>query len=109
MRSAIRNAVMTTTATAVLLGGIAATATPASAVGCTRNDRNHSVWGPNLEWPNIRTGPGVAYKSKGRLDSAGEFWVKCSTVNRHGNRWYYGESLSSGSYGMKGWVAASWF
>lgn len=112
MRPALRNAVMTTTATAVLLGGIAATATPASAVGasaCTRNDKNHSVIGPNLEWPAIRTGPGVAYKKKGQLDSAGEFYVLCSAKNRYGNRWYYGESLSSSTYGMKGWVAASWF
>ncbi|NUQ96236.1 MAG: hypothetical protein HOY79_06605 [Streptomyces sp.] len=112
MRSATRNAVMTTTATAILLGGVAAVATPASAVGssaCTRNDRDRTVIGPNLEWPNIRTGPGVAYKSKGQLDSAGKFDLTCSTVNRHGNRWYYGESLSSSSYGIKGWVAASWF
>lgn len=112
MRSAIRNAVMATTATAVLLGGIAATVTPASAVGaaaCTRNDKNHSVRGPNLEWPAIRTGPSVAYKAKDYLDSAGEFWVECSAKNKYGNRWYYGESLSGSSYGTKGWVAASWF
>ncbi|MGW0536274.1 hypothetical protein [Streptomyces sp. NPDC003032] len=70
---------------------------------------NHSVIGPNLEWPAIRTGPGVAYKKKRQLDSAGEFYVLCSAKNRYGNRWYYGESFSSGSYGMKGWVAASWF
>ncbi|MFF4205587.1 hypothetical protein ACFYZ8_33620 [Streptomyces sp. NPDC001668] len=112
MRPVLRRTAMAAATTAVLVGGIAATATPASAVGssaCTRNDRNHSVWGPNLEWPNIRTGPGVAYKSKGHLDSAGEFWVECSAVNKYGNRWYYGESLSSSSYGVKGWVAASWF
>ncbi|MFJ8018706.1 hypothetical protein [Streptomyces sp. NPDC096311] len=101
-----------TTTTAILLGGAAAVATPASAVGssaCTRNDKNYTVIGPNLEWPAIRTGPGVAYKKKGPLDSAGQFYVTCSTVNRYGNRWYYGESQSSNSYGMKGWVAASWF
>ncbi|MGW0868962.1 hypothetical protein ACWD3Z_00565 [Streptomyces sp. NPDC002740] len=100
MRPAIRDAVMTTTAT------------PASAVGsiaCTRNDKNHSVSGPNLEWPAIRTGPGVAYKKKGQLDSTGEFWVECSAKNKYGNCWYYGKSLSSGSYGMRGWVATSWF
>ncbi|MFD4574238.1 hypothetical protein ACFWNK_19750 [Streptomyces sp. NPDC058417] len=104
MPSAIRNAVMATTATAVMLGRIAATVTPASAAGtaaCTRNDRNHSAWGPNREWPNIGTGPGVAYTSKGHLNSAGEFWVECSAVNTYGNPWQYAESLSSSSYGTK--------
>ncbi|MFC8125551.1 hypothetical protein [Streptomyces sp. NPDC057302] len=47
---------------------------------------NHSVIGPNLEWPAIRTGPGVAYEKKGQLDSAGEFYVLCSAKNRYGNR-----------------------
>jgi len=112
MRPVLRRTATAAAATAVLVGGLAATATPASAVGssgCTRNDKNHSVWGPNLEWPAIRTGPGVAYKKKGQLDSAGEFYVLCSAKNKYGNRWYYGESLSSSSYGMKGWVSAAWF
>ncbi|MFB7594687.1 hypothetical protein [Streptomyces sp. NPDC056160] len=110
MQPALRNAVMTTTATAVPLGGIAVTATPASTVGssrCNRNDKNHSVIGPNLEWLAICTGPGVAYKKEGQLDPAGKFYVPCSAKNKHSNRWHYGESLSSGSYGMKGWVPGS--
>ncbi|MFJ5724730.1 hypothetical protein [Streptomyces sp. NPDC093149] len=112
MRSAIRNAVMKTTATAVLLGGVAAVASPASAVGsgaCTQDGRAHSVWGPNFEWPGIHDGPGVAYKTKGHLDSAGEFYVECSTINKYGNKWYYGEVLSGPTGGMKGWIAAGWF
>ncbi|MFF6829864.1 hypothetical protein [Streptomyces longwoodensis] len=112
MRSVLRRTAMAAATTAVLVGGIATTATPASAMessACTINDRNHSVWGPNLEWPAIHTGPGKAYKTKGYLDSAGEFYVLCSTKNKYGNRWYYGESLSNGSYGVKGWVWAGWF
>jgi hypothetical protein len=103
---------MAAATTAVLIVGVAATATPASAVGssaCTRNDKNHTVRGPNLEWPAIHTGPGAAYKTTGHLDSAGEFYVTCSAVNKYGNRWYYGESLSSTTYGMKGWISAVWF
>jgi hypothetical protein len=107
MRPLIRRTATAATATALLLGGVAAVAAPASAVGssaCTRNDANHSVWGPNLEWPTIRSGPGSSYSKKGYLDSAGEFYITCSAKSKAGNRWYYGEVLSGSTSGMKGWI-----
>lgn len=112
MRPIVRRTVTATAATAVLLGGLATLASPASAVGssaCTRNDRNHSVWGPNLEWPSIHNGPGSTYKKKGHLDSAGEFWVTCSAKSKAGNRWYYGEVLTGSTAGTKGWIWAGAF
>ncbi|MEW1760394.1 hypothetical protein AB0393_28270 [Streptomyces cyaneofuscatus] len=109
MRPSIRRAATAAAAASVLAGGIAAlTASPASAAAgsgsCTRNDRDHTIYAPNLSWPAVHTGPGASYKTIAHVDSAGQFRVKCSALSKSGNRFYYGY-VEEGSYaGKTGWV-----
>ncbi|MFG2210563.1 hypothetical protein [Streptomyces sp. NPDC048638] len=106
MRPSIRRAATVAAAASVLAGGIAAlAASPASAAGsCTRNDRDHTIYAPNLSWPAVHTGPGASYKVTAHVDSAGKFRVKCSALSKAGNRFYYGY-VEEGTYaGKTGWV-----
>ncbi|MER5890044.1 hypothetical protein ABT160_39995 [Streptomyces sp. NPDC001941] len=105
----MRRAAAVVATTTMMVGGIALTASPASAAaigksGCTRNDADRTIIAPNLSWPAVHDGPAGSRKVVARVDSAGDFRVQCSTVNSAGNRWYYGYVDSGADSGKHGWV-----
>ncbi|MYT18908.1 hypothetical protein GTW69_01150 [Streptomyces sp. SID7760] len=109
MRPGIRRAATAAATTTVLMSGVALTASPASAAAtgksaCTRNDRDRTIFAPNLSWPAVHEGPAASRKVIARVESAGGFRVQCSTKNSAGNRWYYGYVESGYDYGRHGWV-----
>ncbi|MFJ3169336.1 hypothetical protein ACIPJK_01005 [Streptomyces roseus] len=113
MRPVIRRAATAAAATSVLMGGLALTASPASAAvgsgACTRNDANHTIYAPNLTWPAVHSGTGAGYKVTAHVDSAQGFYVKCSAKSKAGNRWYYGHVEAGSDSGRYGWVWAGNF
>ncbi|WP_148588919.1 hypothetical protein [Streptomyces sp. WAC01526] len=107
MRPLVRRTSTAAVATALLLGGVAALASPASAVGssaCTRNDKNNTRASVSLSSVPVRTGPGSQYKKATVLEGVEEFRVYCSAKSKAGKRWNYGKVLSGSTAGKKGWV-----
>ncbi|MEU5900339.1 hypothetical protein [Streptomyces venezuelae] len=109
MRPAIRRAAAAATATTVLLGGIALSASPASASpagagSCTKNIKDRTLHAPNLTWPAVHERAGAKYKVVAYVESAEAFRAKCTAKSKAGNLWYYGYVESGPGYGKRGWV-----
>lgn len=87
---------------AMVLTGIVASASSASAVGssaCTKNLPNNKV--AISDSANFRTGPGKSYTSKGLVHKGDEkFYAYCERGN-----WVYGKVLKGPHKGKKGWIS----
>ncbi|WP_370269972.1 hypothetical protein [Streptomyces sp. V4I8] len=89
---------------ALLFGGVVATAPSAAAVGserCTKNDADHWRTITDLGVAPIRSGPAQGYSVRYTMEFAQHFRAECSTVNRHGNTWFYGKGEFRST---KGWI-----
>jgi uncharacterized protein YraI len=104
VRPLIRRAVTATAATALVFGGAAALAAPASAVGssaCTKNVADYSGWASDTV--HLRNGPSTGYTSLGLLRADTKITVHCYAKS---SNWAHIKVRSGANTGKSGWINA---